>query len=209
MTIPCQKYVCSLIALQSKQAGLNNVCSELSSRRYRVFLLLCRNLTDTSTNLNHNHRGSESTCWGLRFQRRWGTSSRWGWWRRQRCRRPSGSWLQSGLWSPGWGSVSAGTRTFEKQLWKRQVELYWANDGSKEEKNCVEQLQWMFWFVAFASCDKSESWFSFLFCFCVIFCIFFVILCFQCVASTVTFFWRVRSPNPPMRGYLEGTQSID
>ena len=30
-----------------------------------------------------------------------------------------------------------------------------------------------------------------------------------CVASTVTFFWRVRAPNPPMRGNLEGTQSID
>ena len=29
------------------------------------------------------------------------------------------------------------------------------------------------------------------------------------VASTVTFFGRVRAPNPPMRGNLEGTQSID
>ena len=56
---------------------------------------------------------------------------------------------------------------------------------------------------------KVKADFLFFFAFVLFFAFFFVILCFQCVASTVTFFWRVRSPNPPMRGYLEGTQSID
>ena len=107
--------------------GPSNVCwqavPELSSRPFQVF----SNCFATICNqLYHNNPSQtwttimmgNNTCWGLQFRRRWGTSWRWGWWRRQRCRRPDGSWLQIGLWSPVLGFSETMTKDLLKAALK-------------------------------------------------------------------------------------------
>ena len=105
LTLERKKYICNPIALQR---GPNNVCERTLQNflagkfRFPIaplwyFQLYCNPSDLDKVGPLSLHWWLVHTCWGPRFQQRWGTSWRSGWWRRQRCRRPGGSELRTEL----------------------------------------------------------------------------------------------------------------